>query len=56
MTTKRTVSISGIIGGEIWMPGCVCAKTFHTSDDQYPFTSLINQDRANGSRPSLREN
>ena len=44
---KLTAKITGQIQGRIWMPACVCTKTFTVSEDDFRYSD--------GSRPTLRD-
>ena len=44
---KMTARIHGQIQGPIWMPACVCTKSFNVSEDDFRYSD--------GSRPTLRD-
>ena len=44
---KTIAHIHGQIQGRIWMPACVCTKSFRVSEDDFRYSD--------GSRPTLRD-
>ncbi len=51
-TTITTVTVTGTIAGQIWMPAVTCGKTFKLTSQPGPWGDFHYSD---GSRPTLRE-
>ena len=40
MKAHTEITVSGTLGGSIWMPAVTCGKYFELSNQQYPFGGL----------------